>query len=134
MTLNDPGVGGDKLPLAELKGSLLLFTVHEFVIGINTTFGVSDAVRCDVAVLDGPNKAETYTDTLVFPKWLQGQLKGSVGEMVIGRLGQGDARPGQSPPWTLAAVTADEKATGEKYLAHVASQQPVTAPDSNAPF
>lgn len=134
MTLNDPGVGGDKLPLADLKGSLLLFTVHEVVTGITTSFGITDAVRCDVAVLDGPQKAATYADTLVFPKWLQGQLRGSVGEMVIGRLGQGDAKAGQSPPWTLAAVTDDEKATGERYLQHVATLQPAAAAPTNDPF
>lgn len=116
----DPAKGGDKLPLADLKGSLLLFTVHSVETGIQTTFGESDAVKCDVAALDGPNKAETWEGTLIFPRVLQSALRPAVGKMVLGRLGQGQAKPGQSAPWVLEDPTDDDRETGRKYLAHVA--------------
>jgi hypothetical protein len=44
-------------------------------------------------------------------------LKSKLGEKVLGRLGQGVAKPGQSPPWVLhEANDADVKA-GTEYLA-----------------
>lgn len=135
MSFNDPASGGG-LDLGELNGSLLLFTVHKVEEDIPTTFGPKDAVRADVAVLDGEHKGDTYPDTLVFPLVLQNQLRQSVGgSMVLGRLGQGNAKPGQKPPWTLTAASDDEKATGEKYLAYVASQTPMEEPaEEEQPF
>ncbi len=135
MPFNDPASGsGDKLPLHDINGSLLLFTVHELVHEIPTKFGVSDAVRADVAVLDGTSKGETYNDTLIFPRVLRSQLRDSVGEMVLGRLGQGEAKGGQDPPWLLFTASDDEKTIGERYLAHVATQQPATQQPDESPF
>lgn len=133
-TFNDPGTGGggDKLPLNDLKGSLLLVTVHEHIQEIPTEFGPSRAIRADVAALDGALKGQVYADTLVFPKKLQNQLKDSVGGLVIGRLGQGEKQPGKNPPWQLEAATDADKDIGKKYLAHVGAQAPV--PDEEPPF
>jgi hypothetical protein len=122
-----PAKGGDKLPLDELTGALLLFTVKSVETGIQTTFGESDAVKCDVAALDGSHKADVFADTLIFPRVLRSQLAGQVGGMVLGRLGKGTAKPGQSAPWILADPTDDDKDTARKYIAYVASQ---TAPAS----
>ena len=122
MSFNDPGsASGDPLPLADLNGSLLLFTVHEETGEINTVHGAATAIRADVAALDGALKGETYTDRLIFPKVLKNQLRTSIGGMVLGRLGQGEKQPGKTPPWQLAAATPEEKATGTKYLAHIAT-------------
>jgi len=119
-SFNDPSTGGgDKLPLSDLDGALLLFTVKSVETGIQTTYGVTDAVKADVAVLDGPHKADTYTDTLVFPRMLRSALAPNVGSMVLGRLGKGTPKPGQSAPWVLAAGTDEDRATGERYLAHI---------------
>ena len=133
---NDPGTGGggDKLPLADLIGSLLLFSVHEHTPEIQTEFGAARAVRCDVAALDGANKGETWNDTLVFPRKLQAQLKDSVGGKVLGRLGQGEKMPGKNPPWQLSPASDADKDTARKYLAYVATQTPVTVPDIEEPF
>ncbi len=136
-SFNDPGSGGgDKLPLNDLNGDLLLFTVHELVHEIPTKFGVSDAVRADVAVLDGPSKGATYNDTLIFPRVLRSQLRDSVGEMVLGRLGQGEAKGGQDPPWLLFTASDDEKTIGTRYLAYVEQQQAHVAQpvDDESPF
>jgi len=100
----------------DLHGALLLFKVHGQEVGIKTVHGDSNAVRADVVVLDGDAEGQEYLDTLVFPKVLQSQLKPRIGEMVLGRLGQGHKKPGQSPPWTLAAATDDEKKVGMAHL------------------
>ena len=118
----DPTTGGDKLPLDELKGALLLFSVHEQMAEMQTSFGAATPIRADVAVLDGTRKGEAFTDALIFPRVLQGNLRGAIGEMVIGRLGKGTAKAGQSAPWVLEAATDADKQVGERYLAHVAAQ------------
>lgn len=100
----------------ELHGSLLLFRVHGQEVGIKTVHGDSNAIRADVVVLDGDKEGEEFSDTLVFPKVLQSQLKPRVGQMVLGRLGQGHKKPGQSPPWTLSTATDEEKKVGTAYL------------------
>lgn len=125
---NDPGSGGDQLPIDDLSGALLLVSVHEETTPIETKFGPSTAIRADVAVLDGARKGEVFADTLIFPRVLKAQLRGSVGGKVLGRLGQGENKKG-NPPWQLANATDGERETGRKYLAYLASQQPVTVPD-----
>ena len=123
--------GGDKLPLKDLLGALLRIDVLELKNGMQTSFGVSDAVRCNVAALDGDHKAEVWNDALVFPRVLASQLRPSLGKVVLGRLGQGQAKSGQSAPWLLSAPTGEDIAVAQKYDAYVASKAPV---DTSAPF
>ena len=92
----DPTTGGDKLPLDELRYPLLLFSVHEQMPEMQTSFGVATPIRADVAVLDGARKGEAFADALIFPRVLQGNLRGAIGEMVIGRLGKRTTRPSAS--------------------------------------
>jgi hypothetical protein len=122
-TFNDPATGGDKLPLADLQEALLLFTVHEQMPEMQTSFGPATPIRADVAVLDGPSKGQVYDDALVFPRVLQGQLRPSIGGMVLGRLGKGVAKAGQSAPWTLAAPTDSDREVGKKYLVYAEAQR-----------
>ncbi len=123
---SSPAQGGDRIPLDDVNGSLLLFTVRGVEKDIQTSFGPSDAVKCDVAALDGNNKGETWDDTLIFPRVLRSQLASREGGMVLGRLGKGTAKPGQSAPWLLADPTDTDKETGRKYLAHVETTKPPT--------
>lgn len=123
-----PSKGGDKIPLDELNGSLLLFTVKSVETGIQTSFGTADAVKADVAALDGARKADTWDDALIFPRVLQSQLRGNIGGMVLGRLGKGQAKPGQSAPWILSDPTDDDKQTARNYLAYVESQKAPASP------
>jgi len=116
---NDPSSAAG-ISWEALKGALLLIKVHAQEHGIKTVHGEVSAVRADVIVLDdaGDVPAETvYADTLIFPKVIQSQTKGQVGSMVLGRLGQGQAKPAQSKPWTLAAATDADKEIGRAYLA-----------------
>lgn len=140
MTTQDPfedPAHGDRIVYDDVLGSLLLFTVHSVERDIDTAFGVSDAVRADVAVLDGELKGTTYDGTLIFPRVLQGALGSKVGKMVLGRLGQGEAKKGQSKPWTLDDPTEADREVGRKWLAHVAANPPAPAApplDDEPPF
>ena len=122
MSYEDPSTPTG-VELSTLMGSLLLVSVHEHLTGdkgITTSFGPTEPIRCDIAVLDGDCKGDVYADTLIFPKVLIGQLRPNVGKKVLGRLGRGTAKPGQSAPWMLLASSDDDKATAVKYETHMA--------------
>jgi hypothetical protein len=116
---------------ADHKGELLLIDVKSMETGVSTTFGESDAVRADVAVIDGESKGETYPDCLIFPKALISQLRPRIGARVLGRLTQGVAKAGQSAPWLLAEATEADVAVGTAYLAGGISKP---AESHTAPF
>jgi hypothetical protein len=100
----------------DYKGHLLMFDVKAQEVGMTTAFGNADPIRADIAVLDGPEAGETISDTLVFPRVLISQLKPNVGRKVLGRLGQGAAKPGQSAPWTLSDATDEDKTIARTYV------------------
>lgn len=104
------------------NGSLLIIDVHGVKTGIQTVHGLSDAVSATVTVADGPAAGKVYTDTLIFPKILQSQTSSKVGTKVLGRLGQGVAKPGQSAPWMLNPATPQDIAQAGSVLAQVAAQ------------
>jgi hypothetical protein len=122
------------LDLKTLLGNLLLVEPHEVATGIPTVHGPSDAIRADVTVLDGPTAGAVATDTLIWPKVLISQLRSRVGQMVLGRLGQGVAKPGQSAPWTLIAATEQDKATAGAYLAQRPAPAPATPQPTASPW
>ena len=101
-----PPSGG--IDLKEYNGALLVVEPLGVESGIPTVHGPSDAVRANVYAITGPGESDDFIDTLLFPKVLQSQLRGQVGKKVVGRLGQGTAKPGQSAPWILAEATADD--------------------------
>ena len=114
-----------RMNLNDVKGSLMYITVHEHVKGMETAFGPADPVRCTVAILDGTLKGEVYTDTLIFPKVLAGQLAGFAGKQdptVLARLGQGVAKPGKSAPWVLQECTPEDNVIGQKYETYTQAQ------------
>lgn len=113
---------------ATLNGALLVIQVEEVVHGINTSFGTTDAVRATVTPIDGPTAGAAYTDTLIFPKVLQAQLAPNVGKTVLGRLGQGQQKPGQSPPWTLTEASPADQQAAAAFLAAQAAGR-LTADD-----
>lgn len=107
------------LDLASIEGRLLLIKPLAQETGINTSLGMKDAVRADVVVLDGPDSPAAHGDILIFPKVLQGQVKANIGtgRFNLGRLGKGNAKPGQNAPWKLADPTDADKDTARAYLA-----------------
>lgn len=126
-----PG-SGDRVEWADHNGALMLFEVLGTKEGIATQHGTADAVAVNVAVLDGDHKGDQHRDVLVFPKVLCSQLRPSVGQKVLGRLGQGERKAGKSAPWMLLAPTEADVATAQKFEAYVAKQA-ATAP-SDDPF
>lgn len=107
-----------QLKITDYKDRLLLVkpTGHEG--GIATSFGPADAIRADVAILDGDEAGTDYFDILIFQRVLQGQLRPQIGKgMVLGRLGLGVAKAGQSAPWTLLDFTDEDAKVAEKFLA-----------------
>ena len=121
-----PAPPGSGINWQDLLGMLLMVEPIAQESGIKTAYGESDAVRADVVVLDGPEPGRQYLDTLVFPRVLGQQLSRSIGKKVLGRLGQGTAKPGQSPPWMLLEASEQDIELGQRYLASRAQQ--VTAP------
>lgn len=131
MGIVQPSAPSSGIKWENLKGSLLLINPKEFRSGIATTFGTADAVEADVHVIDGPGAGDDYDSTLVFPKLLSSQLKGSIGETVCGRLGQGQAKAGQSPPWLLLEASPDDL---QKAEAWIAQQSKTSVASAQAPF
>jgi hypothetical protein len=118
-----------------LYGKLLAIFPYgkEFV---NTRFGESDAVRADIYNVD--EGVLVTPDALVFPRALVLQLGGvDMGRAVLGRLGQGEARGGQSAPWILqdpspedyakARALFEAKPARAMILAKQRAQQPTQA-------
>jgi hypothetical protein len=122
----------------QLKGSLLMVKViflEEHIPTAVTKPGErSPAIRADVTVLDGPHAGEHYADTLIFPKVLQSQLRSRVGQLVLGRLGQGPAKPGQSAPWQLDAATSADEQVATGYLAKQATPSTTSVATEQPPF
>lgn len=133
MPFNDPG-SLDKLPLDDLEGALLLLDVHEQLDEIQTTFGPAQPIRADVYVLDGAHKADQYVDALIFPRVLIGQLRGSIGAKVLGRLGRGVPKAGQSAPWKLEQATEADRAIGERFEQYHAERVAATTLVDDEPF
>lgn len=118
----------------ELLGRLLLIEPKAVEQGIQTSFGEKEAVRADITVIDADDAPEVYADALIFPSVLIGQTRSQVGKMVLGRLAQGVAKPGQKPPWRLEEATEADIAVGIRYLESRKPRNPfAAAPKAGAP-
>jgi hypothetical protein len=134
MSYNDPSTPAG-LVYEDLNGRLLLINVNKLELDVPTVYGDKNAIKADIAVLDGDDKGHEYLDTLIFPTLLVRQLERFIGGKVVGRMGQGEKKPGQKPPWKLTAATDQEKAVAQKYEAFKASQMPTVAvEDDEEPF
>lgn len=122
-----PAPPGEGIHWVDLHGHLLIVMVHEVETGIQTVHGVTGAVRADVADVD---TGTVHRDTLVFPKVLRAQLGRLVGQTVLGRLSQGQAKTGQSAPWMLAEASTEEQARASQWLA---ARRDGTAPPQPPP-
>lgn len=124
--LFDAPSSGSGVKITEFEGQLLLLTPTAVEKDIPTAYGAADATTVTIVVLDGAGAGEEHVDVKVFQKALQGQLRPKVGtgRMVLGRLGRGTAKPGQSAPWLLADPTEQDKQVARDYLAR----------QQNAPF
>jgi hypothetical protein len=115
------------------KGKLLLVEPKSYETGIATSLGEKDAVRADVTIVDGPSGPEEYVDTLIFPRALIAQTRSLIGEKVLGRLGQGQAKPGQNAPWRIDDPTEADITTGVAFLKHREAKNPFATPAQAQP-
>lgn len=131
MTFADPA-SPSSIDYNQLKGSLLLFEVIGLEDHIPTSVTKpgekSPAVRVTLSILDGPQAGTIMDDSLVFPKVLQGQLRSRVGQLVLGRLGLGQAKVGQSAPWKLDPANDADKRRAEEFVqtSRPATTEPAT--------
>lgn len=109
--------------VTDFEGNLLLITPTSHEQDISTDYGTKDAVKANIVVIneDDPAKSIKHDDMLLFQARLISQTKGFIGQsLVLGRLGKGEAKKGQSAPWQLADATDDDKVKARAYLASVA--------------
>jgi len=119
---DDPG--GDNVEWADHLGKLLLIWPLAQEEVKTADYGEKEAIRADMAVLDGEDGPEELPDILVFPLVLQGQLRKGIrtGKPVLGRLGQGDAKldsrgkEKQKPPWKLFPASDSDRDLAAKYV------------------
>jgi hypothetical protein len=126
---------GDKVNVSELLGCLVLIWVREVREGITTPYGEKEAVACDIHVLDGAKGGETFENSLIFQAALIGSLRYAAGgEPVLGRFGQGFAKPGQSAPYILEPFTDADAAIATHYISQLGKPfQPPANGSSPAP-
>lgn len=114
------------------KGALLLIEPLTFEPQVVTAFGAADAVKANVRVIDGAGAPDSYDETLIFPKLLVSQTKTQIGNKIVGRLTQGQAKPGQSAPWLITSeVDPGDIAKAEAWVAQNAKSSVTSAA---APF
>ena len=80
---------------------------------------VGDVIEARVIVLDPPGgQPVEYANTVVFPKILQGQVRGNIGKdrPNLGRVGKGQAKAGQSEPWILIDPNENDKQMAVRFL------------------
>lgn len=115
----------------DVKGELLLVEPLSVESGINTSFGMADAVKANVTVIRADGTGEGHPETLIFPKILASQVRSQIGSKVLGRLFQGSAKPGQSAPWLLSEATPEDIAKAEAWVKSNATSSVTSAA---APF
>jgi hypothetical protein len=67
---------------------------------------------------------------------VQSQLKQTIGtgKFVLGRVEQGNAKPGQNAPWRLATPTDKDRAMASKYLDGLTDERFAAADDDTPPW
>ena len=127
MAFATPSAPGGGITWSDHKGALLIIDVKSFEGSIATSFGATDAVKADVAVIDGPGAPAEYSETLIFPKLLVSQTKSREGEKLLGRLAQGTAKAGQSAPWLLNEADPEDFKKAEQWVAQRVSSKVTSA-------
>ncbi len=112
----------DKWTAAEHNGDLLLFFPTEVRRGIKTSNGDADAVACSRVV--NLRTGRVLHNTLIFGTALVPNIGGGAPDgVVLGRLSQGEGKPGQSKPWILLPHDENELRMAQDWLARDAQGQ-----------
>jgi hypothetical protein len=118
---------GSVLKPAEVEGHLLVVEPTEYITSMVTQMGDSDAVRCTVHDITDQT---THEEVLWFSTVLVGSLRSRIGTMVLGLMGKGVAKPGQTAPWILqdASTSPEAVAKAKAYMDGRASGAVAAAP------
>jgi hypothetical protein len=102
----------------EHQGCLLMVYPKRIDEDVKTGVGIKDVTVGDIHVLTGHEAGKVYRDTGIFPLVVQGQLRPYIGsgDPVLGRVGKGVAKKGQSAPWVLEEATEDDEELAAQYL------------------
>lgn len=139
MTFNRPQTGGgDVFKPAEHANELVLVWPRDMRYNVTTPTGVSDAMACDIVVLDGPAAGQKFSNTLLFSAGLRNNLQSYMGDPnpALGRIFQ-VALQGGKTTWNLADYSDQDAALATSYLQHnphtptPAAPQPAAAPAAN---
>ena len=113
----------DSVKVADLNGHLLIVSPIEFKANIQTVNGPADAIEVNLIDLD---TNEEHNSVLWFNVALKNALKPLIGQKVLGRIGQGIAKPGKNAPWLLNDATGDADAVA-KANAYISAPQAAVA-------
>lgn len=95
---------------SDFVGALVVFIGCHLEPEVNTAYGKTSAARVDIAVpLDGEDAGEVFKDSLIFGKVLVPSLTNADGDIVVGRIAKGDAKPGQNAPYILEDPSKKEE-------------------------
>jgi hypothetical protein len=139
MAFTAPVSNTEGVKVADLNGHLLIVTPVEYRTGINTVNGIAEAIEVSIVDLD---TNEEHHSVLWFNIALRNALKPLIGNKVLGRIGQGVAKPGKNAPWILLDATGDATAVakanayiagGIKAPAMVAQATPTPTANINDP-
>jgi hypothetical protein len=92
---------------ADVEGHLLVVEPLEFRQGMQTSMGESDAVLCRVHDI---TEQTTHDDVMWFSRVLVGRLSKRIGQRVVGVMGKGEAKVGQTAPWIIVDASSEPKA------------------------
>jgi len=129
MAFTAPASNTEGVKVADLNGHLLIVTPIEYKTGINTVNGIAEAIEVSIVDLD---TNEEHNSLLWFNVALRNALKPLIGNKVLGRIGQGVAKPGKNAPWILLDATGDATAVA-KANAYIAGGIKAPAPVAQAP-
>lgn len=121
MQFSAPAAGSVLKP-AEIENHLLVVEPTEYIEKMQTQMGESDAVRCTVHDITSKT---THDEVLWFSTVLVGSLRSRIGAKVLGVMGKGVAKPGQTAPWVLQDASGVPEAVkaAQEYLATQAPSQ-----------
>lgn len=102
-----PASAGEGVAAADVDGHILVCEPLEYLTDVTTVHGPKDAVRLTVHDI---TDQQTYEGCMWFGGYLVGSLKGRIGQKVLGIMGKGTAKPGQSAPWVLTDLSTNEQA------------------------
>jgi hypothetical protein len=121
-TFGRPSSGGSGFTKDEHLEHALVFVEPELTETTHPTYGDGQAARCSFVVCLTCDLV--FADPLIYGAALVPALTDSGDELVVGRLGRGEAKPGRSPAWVLWNPSDDDLEAAREYFAKHATRYP----------